>query len=147
MFETHRAAAYPIQVDPNVILWSWVGLGIVAPFFMMEIASLGKDGEFIFHRMTSSANVLRNQVLSTTDGYLKRVFLLSPGNINGSDAFQLDALDSVFSSPNNLMNMLFRLTDGRTLYSSLEGNRLDESQYTVNVFKSSAATMSSFSSK
>lgn len=97
--------------------------------------------------MTSSTNVLRNQALSPTDGHLKRVFLLSPGYINGSDAFQLDALDSVYSSPDNLMNMLFRLTDGRTLYFSVEENRLDESQYTVNVFKSSPATINSFSSK
>lgn len=145
MFETHRTAAYPIQYDPNITLWSWVGLGIVAPFFMMEIVSLAKDGEFIFHRLTSSANVLRNQALSSTDGHLKRVFLLSPGYINGSDAFQLDALDSVFSSPNNLMNMLFRLADGRTLYFSLEEKILDESQYTVSVFKSPPATMNSFS--
>lgn len=68
-------------------------------------------------------------------GVLKRVFLLSPGYVNGSDSFQLDALESVCSSSKNPMNMLFNLTDGRSLHFSLGDERLDESQYTDQVFK------------
>jgi hypothetical protein len=47
--------------------------------------------------MTSNINVLRDHAGTSDAGVLKRVFLLSPGDVNGSDAFQLDALDSVFS--------------------------------------------------
>ncbi len=135
MFQTHRSAIFPVQYDPNVSLWNWIELGVDAPFFMLEIASQTEDGDFVTHRMTSNINVLRDHVGASDAGILKRVFLLSPGDVNGSDAFQLDALDSVFSSPNNSINMLFKLTDGRTLHFSLGEDQLDESHYTVQVFK------------
>ena len=135
MFQTHRSAIFPVQYDPNVSLWNWVELGVDAPFFMLEIASQTVDGDFFTHRMTSNINVLRDHVDTSDAGVLKRVFLLSPGDVNGSDAFQLDALDSVCLSPNNSINMLFKLTDGRTLHFSLGEDRLDESHYTVLVFK------------
>lgn len=135
MFQTHRSAIFPVQYDPNVSLWNWVELGVDAPFFMLEIASQTEDGDFVTHRMTSNINVLRDHAGTSDAGVLKRVFLLSPGDVNGSDAFQLDALDSVCSSPNNAINMLFKLTDGRTLHFSLGKDQLDESHYTVQVFK------------
>ena len=135
MFQTHRSAIFPVQYDPNVSLWNWVELGVDAPFFMLEIASQTEDGDFVTHRMTSNINVLRDHAGTSDAGVLKRVFLLSPGDVNGSDAFQLDALDSVCSSPNNAINMLFKLTDGRTLHFSLGEDQLDESHYTVQVFK------------
>lgn len=137
MFETHSSAAFPFQYDRNITLWNWVELGVAAPFFMLEIAARSGDAELVIRRMTSDINVLRNHVHNTEAGVLKRVFLLSPGYVNGSDSFQLDALDSVCSSPNNPMNMLFKLSSGRTLYSRSEENRLDESQYIVEVFKHS----------
>ena len=102
---------------------------------MLEIASQTEDGDFVTHRMTSNINVLRDHAGTSDAGVLKRVFLLSPGDVNGSDAFQLDALDSVCSSPNNSINMLFKLTDGRTLHFSLGEDQLDEAHYTVQVFK------------
>jgi hypothetical protein len=135
MFQTHRSAIFPVQYDPNVSLWNWVELGVDAPFFMLEIASQTEDGDFVTHRMTSNINVLRDHAGTSDAGVLKRVFLLSPGDVNGSDAFQLDALDSVCSSPNNAINMLFKLTDGRTLHFSLGEDQFDESHYTVQVFK------------
>lgn len=135
MFQTHRSAIFPVQYDPNVSLWNWVELGVDAPFFMLEIASQTEDGDFVTHRMTSNINVLRDHAGTSDAGVLKRVFLLSPGDVNGSDAFQLDVLDSVCSSPNNAINMLFKLTDGRTLHFSLGEDQLDESHYTVQVFK------------
>ena len=135
MFQTHRSAIFPVQYDPNVSLWNWIELGVDAPFFMLEIASQTEDGDFVTHRMTSNINVLRDHAGTSDAGVLKRVFLLSPGDVNGSDAFQLDALDSVCSSPNNAINMLFKLTDGRTLHFSLGEDQLDESHYTVQVFK------------
>ena len=97
MFQTHRSAIFPVQYDPNVSLWNWVELGVDAPFFMLEIASQTEDGDFVTHRMTSNINVLRDHAGTSDAGVLKRVFLLSPGDVNGSDAFQLDALDSVCS--------------------------------------------------
>jgi hypothetical protein len=135
MFQTHRSAIFPVQYDPNVSLWNWVELGVDAPFFMLEIASQTEDGDFVTHRMTSNINVLRDHVGISGAGVLKRVFLLSPGDVNGSDFFQLDALDSVCSLPNNSVSMLFKLTDGRTLHFSLGEDQLDESHYTVQVFK------------
>jgi hypothetical protein len=134
MFQTHRSAIFPVQYDPNVSLWNWVELGVNAPFFMLEIASQ-TEGDFVTHRMTSNINVLRDHVGTSDAGVLKRVFLLSPGYVNGSDTFQLDALDSVCLSPSNPMKMLFKLTDGRTLHFSFGEDRLDESHYTVQVFK------------
>ncbi len=47
----------------------------------------------------------------------------------------LDNLDSIFSSQSDPMNMLFKLTDGRALHFSLGEDQLDESHYTVQVFK------------
>lgn len=135
MFQTHRSASFPIQYDPNVSLWNWVELGVDAPFFMLEIASETEDGDFVTHIMTSSINVLRAHTGTSEAGVLKRVFLLSPGYVNGSDSFQLDALESVCSSSKNPMNMLFNLTDGRSLHFSLGDERFDESQYTDQVFK------------
>lgn len=135
MFQTHRSAIFPVQQDPNFSLWNWVELGVDAPFFMLEIASQTEDGDFVTHRMTSNVNVLRNHVGTTDAGVLTRVFLLSPGYVNGSDSYQLDSLDSVFSSPDNPIDMLFKLTNGRTLHFSLGGERLDESKYTVEIFK------------
>lgn len=135
MFQTHRSAIFPVQYDPNVSLWKWIEFGVDAPFFMLEIVSQTEDGDFVTHRMTSSLNVLRDHVSTSDAGVLKRVFLLSPGYVNGSDAFQIDVLDSVCSSPSNPMKMLFKLIDGRTLYFSLGEDPLDESHYTVQVFK------------
>lgn len=136
MFETHRSAAFPIQYDSNIVLWNWVELAVLAPIFMLEIAARSGDAELVIHRMTSDIRVLRNHAHTTEAGILRRVFLLSPGYVNGSDSFQLDALDSVCSSPNDPMNMLFKLSSGRTLYSRpQEENRLDESRYSVEVFK------------
>lgn len=135
MFQTHRSAIFPVQYDPNVSLWNWVEFAVDAPFFMLEIASQTEDGDFVTHRMTSNINVLRDHVGTSDVGVLKRVFLLSPGDVNGSDSFQLDDLDSVSSSPSNPMKMLFKLTDGRALHFSLGGDRLDESHYTVQIFK------------
>ncbi|TXG97146.1 MAG: hypothetical protein E6R15_03825 [Zoogloea sp.] len=135
MFQTHRSAIFPVQYDPNINLWNWVELGVDAPFFMLEIASKTEGGDFFTHRMTSNINVLRDHAGTSDAGVLKRVFLLSPGDVNGSDAFQLDALDSVFALPNNSINMLFKLTDGRTLHFSLGEEQLDDSHYTVQVFK------------
>ena len=135
MFQTHHSAKFPIQHDPNFSLWNWVELGVDAPFFMLEIASQTEDGDFVTHRMTSNINVLRDHAGTSDAGVLKRVFLLSPGDVNGSDAFQLDALDSVCSSPSNPTQMLFKLTDGRTLHFSLGEDPLDESRYAAQVFK------------
>lgn len=135
MFQTHRSASFPIQYDPNVSLWNWVELGVDAPFFMLEIAFETEDDDFVTHIMTSNINVLRAHTGTSEGGVLKRVFLLSPGYVNGSDSFQLDALESVFLSSKNPMNMLFNLTDGRTLHFSLGDELLDESQYTDQVFK------------
>ncbi|TYC60264.1 hypothetical protein ETQ85_07145 [Zoogloea oleivorans] len=135
MFQTHHSAIFPIQYDPNVRLWKWIEFGVDAPFFMLEIVSQTEDGDFVTHRMTSSLNVLRDHVSTSDAGVLKRVFLLSPGYVNGSDAFELDVLDSVCSSPSNPMKMLFKLTDGRTLHFSLGEEPFNESDYTVQVFK------------
>ena len=85
--------------------------------------------------MTSNISVLRGHAASSDTDVLKRVLLLSPGYLNGSDTFQLDDLDSIFSSQSDPMNMLFKLTDGRALHFSLGEDRLDESHYTVQVFK------------
>ena len=135
MFQTHRSAIFPVQYDPNVSLWNWVELGVDAPFFLLEITSETEDGDFVTHRMTSNINVLREHVGTSDAGVLKRVFLLSPGYVNGSDAFQLDALDSIYSPPNTSMNMLLKLTDGRTLHFSLGKDRFDDSYYSVEIFK------------
>jgi len=135
MFQTHRSATFPVQYDPNVRLWKWVELGVDAPFFMLEITSQTEDGEFVTHRMTSYINVLRDHVGTSDAGVLKRVFLLSPSYVNGSDAFQLDELDSVSSSPSKPMKMLFKLTDGRVFRFSCGENGLNESEYTVHVYK------------
>jgi hypothetical protein len=140
MFQTHRSAIFPVQYDPNVSLWNWVELGVDAPFFMLEITSETEDGDFVTHRMTSNVKVLRDHVGTTSAGILKRVFLLSPGYVNGSDSFQLDSLDSVFSSPDNQIDMLFNLTDGRTLHFHLGKERLDESRYTIQIFKRAPET-------
>ncbi len=140
MFQTHRSAIFPVQYDPDINLWNWVELGVDAPFFMLEIASQTEDGDFLTHRMTSNINVLRDHAGTSDAGVLKRVFLLSPGDVNGSDAFQLDALDSVCSSPDSSINMLFKLTDGRTLHFSLGEDRLDDSHYTIQVFRRSPGT-------
>ena len=143
MFQTHRSAIFPVQYDPNFSLWNWVELGVDAPFFMLEITSPTEDGDFVTHRMTANVNVLRDHVGTTDAGVLKRVFLLSPGYVNGSDSFQLDSLDSVCSLPENQMNMLFKLTDGRTLHFNLGGYRLDESDYTTRIFERTQETTSS----
>ena len=135
MFQTHRSASFSAQCDPKVRLWKWVEFGVDTPFFMLEIVSQAADGDFVTHRMTSSLSVLRDHVRTSDAGVLKRVFLLSPGYVNGSDAFQLDALDSVCSSPSNPTQMLFKLTDGRTLHFSLGEDPLDESRYAAQVFK------------
>lgn len=140
MLQTHRSAIVPIQLDPRVILWDWVELAVNAPFFMLEIASPAEDDEFLTHIMTSNLNVLRTHAGTSEAGVLKRVLLLSPGYVNGSDTFQLNALESVLSSPGNPMNMLFNLTDGRSLHFSLGDERLDESQYTDQVFKRTPET-------
>lgn len=135
MFQTHHSAKFPIQHDPNFSLWNWVELAVDAPFFMLEIASKTDEGDFVTHRMTSNINVLRGHAASSDTDVLKRVLLLSPGYLNGTDTFQLDDLDSIFSSQSDPMNMLFKLTDGRALHFSLGEDRLDESHYTVQVFK------------
>ena len=135
MFQTHHSAKFPIQHDPNFSLWNWVELAVDAPFFMLEIESKAEEGDFVTRRMTSNINILRGYAAPSDSDVLKRVFLLSPGFVNGSDAFQLDAVDSVCLSQKNSMNMLFRLTDGRTLHFSLGGDTLDDSHYTDVIFK------------
>jgi len=135
MFQTYRSAIFPMQHDSNVILWNWVELAVDAPFFMLEIESKAEEGDFVTRRMTSNINVLRGYAAPSDSYVLKRVFLLSPGYVNGSDSFQLDAVDSVFLSPKNSINMLLKLTDGRTLHFSLGEERLDDSYYTDVVFK------------
>ncbi len=107
---------------------------------MLEITSKIENEDVVSHRMTANINVLRNHVSTSDAGRLKRVFLLSPGYINGSDSFQLDSLDQLCSSPDNPMNMLFKLTDGRTLHFSLGDNKLDESSYVVEIFKRAPET-------
>ena len=141
MFETHRSAAIPVQVDPNYILLRWVELGVEAPIFLLEIEARSEDAELVVHRMTFDINVLRNHAHASETEFLKRVFLISPEYVNGGDRFQLDALESVYSSPNNPMNMLFRLSNGRTFYSRPEDDRLDESMYIVEVYKHSPQTV------
>lgn len=84
--------ALPVQYAPNVSLWNWVELGVNAPFFMLEIASETEEGDFLAHIMTSNTNVLRAHSGTSEAGVLKRVFLLSPDYVNGSDSSQLDAL-------------------------------------------------------
>lgn len=135
MFQTHRSAIFPIQNDSNIILWNWVELAVDAPFFMLEIESKAEEGDFVTRRMTSNINVLRGYAAPSDLDILKRVFLLSPGYVNGSDTFQLDAVDSICLLPKNSINMLFRLTDGRTLHFSLGEDRLDDSDYTDVIFK------------
>lgn len=135
MFQTHHSAAFPIQYDPKISLWHWVELAVDAPFFMLEIASKTENDDFITHRMTSNVNVLRGYATSSQTDVLKRVFLISPAYVNGSDSFQMDALDSFYLSPSNSINMLFKLTDGRTLHFSMGGDRLDDAHYTDLVFK------------
>ncbi len=135
MFETHRSAILLMNFDPKINLWDWVDLGVDAPFFMLEIALSAELGDFITHRLTSNINVLRDHVSTSDAGVLRRVFLLSPGYVNGSDAFQLDVLDSVFTSASNQMKMLFKLTDGRTFHFCCGEDRLNESDYTVHVYK------------
>lgn len=135
MFQTHHSAAFPIQCDPNISVWNWVELAVDAPFFMLEIASKTEDDDFITYRMTSNISVLRGHAAPSETDVLRRVFLISPGYVNGSDSFQMDALDSVCLSPKKSMNMLFKLTDGRTLYFSLRKDRLDDSHYTDLIFK------------
>lgn len=135
MFQTHRSAIFPLQNDSNTILWNWVELAVDAPFFMLEIESKAEEGDFVTRRMTSNINVLRGYATPSDSDVLTRVFLLSPGFVNGSDAFQLDAVESVCLSPNNSINMLFRLTNGRTLHFSLGEDRLDDSHYTDVIFK------------
>ena len=135
MFQTHRSAIFPIQNDSNIILWNWVELAVDAPFFMLEIESKAEEGDFVTRRMTSNINVLRGYAAPSDLDILKRVFLLSPGYVNGSDTFQLDAVDSICLLPKNSINMLFRLTDGRTLHFSLGEDRLDDSHYTEVIFK------------
>lgn len=140
MLQTHRSAIVPLQLDPNVILWDWVELAVDAPFFVLEIASPTEDDKFVTHIMTSNLKVLRAHAETSEAGVLKRVLLLSPSYVNGSDTFQLNALESVLSSPGNPMSMLFNLTDGRSLHFSLGDERLDESQYTDQVFKRTPET-------
>jgi len=135
MFETHSSAAIPIHYDRNITLWNWIELGVVAPFFLLEIAVRSEDLDFVVHRMTFDINVLRKHAHTTEAGVLKRVFLLSPGHVNGSDSFQIHALDSVCTSPHDPMNMLFKLSGGGRLYHSPTEHRLDESRYSVEVFK------------
>jgi len=135
MFQTHRSAIFPLQNDSNIILWNWVELAVDVPFFMLEIESKAEEGDFVTRRMTSNINVLRGYATPSDSDVLKRVFLLSPGFVNGSDTFQLDAVESVCLSPKNSINMLFRLTDGRTLHFSLGEDRLDDSHYTEVIFK------------
>lgn len=135
MFQTHRSAAFPMLYDSNISHWNWVELAVDAPFFMLEIASKTEDDDFITYRMTSNVNVLRGHAVPSETDVLKRVFLISPGYVNGTDSFQMDALDSVCLSPNKSMNMLFKLTDGRTLHFSLRKDRLDDSHYTDFIYK------------
>lgn len=123
-----------MQYDPDTMLWNWVELGVQAPFFLLEIESHTEDCDYVSHKMTSNINVLRDHGRTSDGGRLKRVFLLSPGYVNGTDGFQLDSLESVYSSQNNSMNTLFNLSDGRTFYFSLGEDRLDEAQYTVEIF-------------
>ncbi len=140
MFETRRSAILPMSFDPKINLWDWVDLGVDAPFFMLEIVLSAELGAFITHRLTSNINVLRDHVSASDAGVLRRVFLLSPGYVNGSDAFQLDILDSVFTSASNQMKMLLKLTDGRTFHFSCGEDRLNESEYTVKVYKRTLET-------
>lgn len=139
MFETHRSAILPMNFDPQINLWDWVDLGVDAPFFMLEIVLSAELGDFTTHRLTSNINVLRDHVSGSDTGVLRRVFLLSPGYVNGSDAFQFDILDSVFTSVSDQMKMLFKLTDGRTFHFGGE-DRLNESEYTVQVYKRTPET-------
>lgn len=129
-----------MNFNPKVNLWDWVDLGVDAPFFMLEIVLSAELGDFITHRLTSNINVLRDHVRASDAGVLRRVFLMSPGYVNGSDAFQIDVLDSVFTSASNQMKMLFKLTDGRTLHFSCEEDSLNESEYTVQVYKHTPET-------
>ena len=140
MFETHRSAILPMNFDPQINLWDWVDLGVDAPFFMLEIVLSAELGDFTTHRLTSNINVLRDHVSASDAGVLRRVFLVSPGYVNGSDAFQLDVLDSVFTSASDQMKMLFKLSDGRRLHFSCGEDRLNESEYTVQVYKRTPET-------
>lgn len=135
MFQTDHSAAFPILYNPDISYWNWVELAVDAPFFMLEIASKIEDDDFITYRMTASLKVLRGHTAPSETEVLKRVFLISPGYVNGSDSFQMHALDSVRLSPSRSPNMLFKLTDGRTLHFSLLKDRLDDSQYTDLVYK------------
>ncbi len=129
-----------MNFDPKINLWDWVDLGVDAPFFMLEIVLSAELGDFTTHRLTSNINVLRDHVSDSDAGVLRRVFLLSPGYVNGSDAFQLDVLDSVFTSASNQIKMLYKLTDGRTFHFSCGEDRLNESEYTVQVYKRTPET-------
>lgn len=139
MFQTHRSALFPLQYDPDFKLWDWVELGVNAPVFMLEIATKTDDGNVITHIMTSSIDVLRRHVKAPDMGLLKRVFLLSPGYVNGSNSFQLDVLEQVLTAPDQPLDMLFKLMSGKTLQFSLTDRNLDESDFTVEVFTNVAA--------
>lgn len=146
MFQTHRSALFPFQYDPDFELWDWVELGVNAPVFMLEITTETDDGNVTTHRMTSSIEVLRRHVQASGADLLKRVFLLSPGYVNGSNSFQLDVLEQVLTAPNHQLGVLFKLASGKTLQFSLTDRNIDESDFTVEVY-ANVATSPVFSSR
>jgi hypothetical protein len=83
--------------------------------------------------MTSNINVLRGYATPSDSDVLSEYSCFHQASLMARIPFNWTPWRA-FVCPKNSINMLFRLTDGRTLHFSLGEDRLDDSHYTEVIF-------------